>query len=234
MSRPQPSPDDPYETSDHTAPKTGKGLGSLDLLALIHSKQLSPKNLHGSARLLLIEHLTAEGVTSAQIASLLKITERTVQRDRKKLRAHYASELDPCTFQERLGELLADADRCVQNLRGMAREKDVDPAVRQRCYEKVHTIRLRTLRFLQDVRAPASGPSGPAHPTDNCEHELAALLKELSSLRDLTPLTPEARRRLRDLEGAARLLDTRGAEGAAETPPSSPDQADALPPDEAP
>jgi DNA-binding NarL/FixJ family response regulator len=57
--------------------------GSLALLQQIRNRVIKPKSLDLSQRRLLVSMLINEGQSSAEIAQLLDVSDRTIERDRQ-------------------------------------------------------------------------------------------------------------------------------------------------------
>lgn len=104
--------------------------GVLEVLSDIKASKLSPKDLGTDTRRQCIMHLSAEGVAVAEIARLLRTTERTIYRDKQAIREDQCIEHDPKLVGMMAGRLAAEAETCIQKIRRVTREKDAPHAVR--------------------------------------------------------------------------------------------------------
>lgn len=77
-----------------------------------------------------VEHFTCEGYTVAEIAEILKVTDRTVSRDKSAIRQANSIEIDPKMAAQMVGQLFNQADNCIQRIRRVTRERDTPPNVR--------------------------------------------------------------------------------------------------------
>lgn len=103
-----------------------------------------------------VAHLTIEGFSSTEIASLLKMSDRTVQRDRAAARKDYAIAPDLYLGDELLGEYHRLTMASIQRLTRLARDCDTPPYARlwaeesiSRCYNRLLEI-AQKLRYVED------------------------------------------------------------------------------------
>ncbi len=140
-------------------PESRNELCTIDALKKIQSGQLDPKAIGSDDRRQLIEYLTAGGYSKAEMAAVLKVSERTVERDRKAVREANAIARDPDLLPQMVGRLVAEAELAVQQIRKTCRERSVAPGTKvdgqHRCYQIVSdlVVRLQGLGYLPSAAA---------------------------------------------------------------------------------
>lgn len=102
----------------------------LSVLRDIKTHLVDPKSLGEDARRDCVEELTAEGYSTAEIADILGVTDRTVRRDRERIRAANAVERDPDLEKQFVGDLVRQAEIAISHIRRAARGNDARPADR--------------------------------------------------------------------------------------------------------
>lgn len=115
-----------------TAPEPGAGpvAGALELIRRLRQGELEPSSLSAEARRSCVECLTSEGCSVAEIAGVLKTTERTIARDRARIREANALRRDPALTDQMAGRLVTEADASIARLRRLSRDKDAPHAAR--------------------------------------------------------------------------------------------------------
>lgn len=100
----------------------------LSLIRDVREGRMSGMMLHRDDRLRVVEHLTAEGYTGPEIAEVLKVSERTVIRDRIAVRELNA--LLPSTelVGQVVGHFVRAAEQATGRLRRIGREAGIKPA----------------------------------------------------------------------------------------------------------
>ncbi len=78
----------------------------------------------------MVEHLTSDGYSAVEIAEVLKISERTIERDRRAIRESHALVADPALVPQMVGHLVGQAELAVGRLRRIARDRDTPAAVK--------------------------------------------------------------------------------------------------------
>lgn len=157
-----------------------------------------------------VEHLTIEGYTVAEIAEILKVTDRTIARDKATIRQANTVECDPQMTGQMVGQLINHADTCVQRIRRVTRERDTPPNVRidgeRACWVIFQSLvqRLQSLGYLPtapqqfqaEMRHRIESVPGFAEMKDEVarlelivnthgiNEEILPLLNELSDLKD--------------------------------------------------
>jgi hypothetical protein len=150
---------DGKKTSKTDAENGGdKGQGSesrtLTLLGDIKSGSVNPSCLCPADRRQLVSFLTVEGQSTAEIAHLLKVSDRTIERDKKALRKENAIVKDPRLVEQIVGRLMSEAEVCIQRIRKFQRDSDASAAAKMdgehRCFQILSGLseRLQSLGFL--------------------------------------------------------------------------------------
>ena len=106
------------------------GPSVLDLIRGIRSGDVAPGGLDKDSRRACVEHLTVEGYSAVEIAEILRVTDRTVRRDREAIRAAHAVQQDPRLVEEMVGRLVQQANVSVEHVSRAVRGKDVKPTDR--------------------------------------------------------------------------------------------------------
>ena len=112
-----------------TAPEDS-GRGVLQTIREIKAGTLKPKLLSPEDRRACVGHVYSEGLSVPQTAEFLKVSERTITRDRKVLQEEGAIDRDPRLAGVVAGQLILEADSCRQHIRRTTRDKNAPHAVR--------------------------------------------------------------------------------------------------------
>lgn len=177
----------------------------LETIRRLHDRSLTGKNLATDDRRAVVEHLSSDGMSVAQIAEILKVSERTVARDRKAIQQAHALEARPELIPQMVGRLVREAELSVGRIRTAARDKGADPGIRvdaeHRCYlivsDMVH--RLQQLGYL---------PTAAQRLEANLSHSLDGLPSagdlqfEIQRLRVVSKDNPALAARLSELQNA--------------------------------
>jgi len=137
-----------YKSEKDDGPQT------LAILQDIRKGLTDPKSLCPDDRRLLVFFLMIEGQSTAEIAHLLKVSDRTIERDKKALREEIAVTKDPKLLEQIAGGLMSEADICLQRIRKFQRDSNASPDAKmegeQRCFQiKCNLIeKLQSLGFL--------------------------------------------------------------------------------------
>ena len=132
---------------------------AIEVLRLIQSGQLDAKAIDGDDRRQLVEYLLAEGYSKAEMAAILKVSQRTVERDQKTLRQANAIEHEPKMAGRMAGRLIGEAELAIQQIRRICRDKAVGAAVKvdghHRCYQIAGdlAVKLQGLGYLPTATA---------------------------------------------------------------------------------
>jgi len=136
------SPDNLHETqenpqpSDNTPRDTGER--TLSLLQKIQAGTVDPKCIRPAERRLIVSYLMADGYSTADMAQILKVSDRSIERDKKAIRQANALAADPELVEQMAGRLVCEANLSIQRIRKAARDKNTPQAVKvdaeHRCY----------------------------------------------------------------------------------------------------
>lgn len=121
----------------------------MDLVRDISNDVRNAKDLDPVTRQECVLALSLDGFTNEDIACLLRISERTVSRDRKAARKLNALQPDCSLGDELLGELQEYAMTSIRRLTKMCSDTSTPPAVRLRADEAIARIYGR---FVDQVR----------------------------------------------------------------------------------
>lgn len=93
----------------------------LDLLKAIKSGSLNPSSLGASRRRSCVEFLWDDGLSTHEMAALLKVSERTIGRDKKTIRKRNAHAFDPGSTLELAAELQRLVNASIEKVRRVGR-----------------------------------------------------------------------------------------------------------------
>ncbi len=132
--------------------QSGNGdTGTLALLRKIELGTVEAKAISVSDRRQLVAFLIGDGYSTAELAQVLKVADRTIERDKKAIRESNAIVRDPKLVGEMVGRLIGEAELSIQRIRKVSRDKKASPAVRidgeQRCFQ-IYTDLIRSLQRL--------------------------------------------------------------------------------------
>jgi hypothetical protein len=124
------------------------------LLKRIRAGTVDPATLAPDQRRPLVALLTAEGQSTAEIAHLLHISDRTIERDKNAIREKNALYKDPELANIVAGRLSEEAQNCIQRIRRFQRDSNCPPAAKiegeRACFQIVNTMveRLQSIGHL--------------------------------------------------------------------------------------
>ncbi len=203
---PQPSDNTPHET----------GVRTLSLLQKIQAGTVDPKCIRPAERHLIVSYLMADGYSTADMAQILKVSDRSIERDKQAVRKKNALAADPELVEQMVGRLVCEAELSVQRIRKTARDKDTPQAVKvdaeHRCYQIVSDMitSLQRLGYL-----PTATPRLQADFTHNIGQipDFSQMQAEVQRLRQITGETqgtdPQLTEQLNEIEtqlGKVRLV----------------------------
>ena len=152
------SPDNLHQTQENPQPPDSTpretGERTVSLLQKIQAGTVDPKCIRPTERRLIVSYLMADGYSTAEMAQILKVSDRSIERDKKAIRQTNALAADPELVEQMVGRLVCEAELSIQRMRKAARDKDTPPAVRidaeHRCYLIVSdmTTSLQRLGYL--------------------------------------------------------------------------------------
>lgn len=147
-----------FQTPENPKPsKNGDGDSderTVSLLQKIQAGTVDPKCIRTAERRLIASYLMADGYSAADIAQILKVSDRSIERDKKAIREANALSADPELVEQMVGRLVCEADLSIQRIRKAARDKDTPQAVKvdaeHRCYQIVSDMiaSLQRLGYL--------------------------------------------------------------------------------------
>jgi hypothetical protein len=101
----------------------------------------------------------ADGYATADMAQILKVSDRSVERDKKAIRETNALAAEPELVEQMAGRLVCEAELSIQRIRKAARDKNTPQAVKvdaeHRCYQIVSDMigSLQRLGYLPTATA---------------------------------------------------------------------------------
>ena len=145
------SQDPTSKENGHKASEKDDGLQTLALLQKIKAGQFKANSIGTAERRLLVCFLMAEGQSTAEIAHLLKTSDRTIERDKKAIREEDIIAKDPKLAEKMAGMLYAEAGRCIQRIRKFQRDKDASPAAKMESERYCFQINCDLMEKLQSL-----------------------------------------------------------------------------------
>ncbi len=130
------------------------GERTLSLLQKIQAGTVDPKCIRPAERRRIVSYLMADGYCTADMAQILKVSDRSIERDKKAIRQTNALAADPQLTEQMTGRLVCEAELSIQRIRKAARDKGTPSAVRvdaeHRCYQIVSDMiaSLQRLGYL--------------------------------------------------------------------------------------
>jgi len=188
--------------------------GTVDLFRRIESGAVDPTCVSTADRRQLVGFLMGNGYSTADMSQILRVADRTIERDKKAIRESNAITRDPKLVGQMVGRLVGEAELSTQRIRKAARDKEVAPATRidgeHRCFQIISDLvrALQRLGYLptpaQKVEADLTHHVGevPDFPTIRSE---VRRLKQICQQSDDD--SPEAIRTLRLLEDQIERAD---------------------------
>jgi DNA-binding CsgD family transcriptional regulator len=173
----------------------------LEILQGIKTGTTNPALLSPKQRRRLVILLLGEGHSTAEIAHLLKVSDRTIERDKDKIRKKNAIVKDPKLVGQMAGRLLFEAETAIQKIRKYERDKQTSPATRidaeHKCFQIVNELaeRLQSMGYLptaaKKLEADLTHHTGDTLSLDEIE-------SEVRRLRDIKKSLPA--RKIRTIE----------------------------------
>lgn len=170
---------------DYQPPGHPNDRGVLETIREIKSSIFDPKRLSPEDRQACVMHLGLEGLSVPEIAQVMKVSDRTVARDRKAIQEVNAIEHDPKLAGQFAGRLATEAEACINRIRRVTRDKETPPGVKvegeRSCFEILDklTQRLQSLGFIptaaQQIQADLTHHPGEPMPASEMIAELQRL-----------------------------------------------------------
>ena len=175
----QPSDNKPDDTGQRT----------LSLLQKIYTGAVDPKCIRPAERRQIVSYLMADGYCTADMAQILKVSDRSIERDKQAIRQANALAADPELIEQMVGRLVREAELSVQRIRKAGRDKKTPQAVKvdaeHRCYQIVSDMiaSLQRLGYL-----PMATARLQADLTHNIGQipDLPQMQEEVQRLRQIT------------------------------------------------
>ncbi len=160
------------ENTTESSTDTGSDRSVLSVIRDIQQSALDPRSLGVEDRRRCVEHLTGEGYSLAEIAEILKVTERTIARDRSAVRQSNAIERDENITGEMVGQLVFQADTTINRIRRITRDSETPPATRVEG-EKACWVIARDL--IQKLQSLGYLPNAPQEIRGQMTHQVEHL-----------------------------------------------------------
>ena len=177
------------QPSDNTPGDAGER--TLSLLQKIQAGTVDPKCIRPAERRLIVSYLMADGYSTTDMAQILKVSDRSIERDKKAIRETNALAADPELVEQMVGRLVCEAELSIQRIRKTARDKNTPQAVRieaeHRCYQIVSDM-ITSLQHLGYL--PIATARLQADVTHNIG-EIPALTQMQAEVKRLRQITGE-------------------------------------------
>ena len=180
---------------------------TVSVLRKIESGVVDPKCISLSERRQLVGFLMSDGCSTAEIAQILQVGDRTIERDKKAVRESNAIARDPKLVEQMVGRLVGEAELSVQRIRKAIRDKKVSPSVKvdaeYRCFVIVNDMvqSLQRIGYLptaaQKVEADLTHHVGDVPDLGTTRAEVVRLKEICQQHPDRNP---EVVQRVRQLE----------------------------------
>jgi DNA-binding CsgD family transcriptional regulator len=128
-----------------------QGKSAIGLLREIQAGKTAGVNLAAADRRRIVEHLTAEGYGTQEVAEILKVADRTIQRDRAAIREQNAIKADPALVPIIVGNMMAQAEASASRLRRIARDKETPPSSRVEAESAAWHVTRTCIETLQEL-----------------------------------------------------------------------------------
>ncbi|MHC4695471.1 MAG: hypothetical protein ACYTFA_01870 [Planctomycetota bacterium] len=129
----------------------GGGNGTVELFRKIEAGAVDPTHISTTDRRQLVSFLMGEGYSTADMSQILRVADRTIERDKKAIRESNAIVRDPKLVGQMVGRLVGEAELSIQRIRKVARDKEAAHATRidgeHRCYQIISDL-VRALQRL--------------------------------------------------------------------------------------
>lgn len=124
---------------------------AIDILRLIKSQEVDAKTLKPDDRRTCVVHLLGEGLSTSEIAHLLRCHDRTIERDRRDIRESNSLRVDPGFADRVAGELMTEGDMTISRIRRAARDAGAGPGDRIAAEKSCFEIRCQLIDRLQSL-----------------------------------------------------------------------------------
>jgi len=124
---------------------------TLSLLQKIQAGTTDAKSIRPVERRMIVGYMMTDGYSTADIAQILKVSDRSIERDKNAIREANAIAADPKLVEQMVGRLVFEAELSIQRIRKATRDKDAPASVKidaeHRCYQIVHDMVLSLQRL---------------------------------------------------------------------------------------
>lgn len=156
----------------------GRHRNVFDVLRDIKNGVLDTSNLSADDRRLCVAQLVGDGLSVGEIAQVLRVSTRTITRDRQAIHEQNAIEPDPRLGYLFAGRLAAEYEATSARIRRVTRDKETPPAVKidgeYKCYDMFD-------RLVQRLQSIGLIPTAAQRVQSDLTHNLG----DLSSMADL-------------------------------------------------
>lgn len=121
----------------------------ISLVKAIQNGQVNAKGLSIQDRQMCVEYLANQGGSTAEIAEVLKVSDRTVRRDMGQIREKNAVEPDEGFTARFAGQILQDRQFAVDGLKRLSRDRSCPHHVVMQAYLGICNINKGTAEMLQ-------------------------------------------------------------------------------------
>ncbi len=137
--------------SAQTDPANDLPESPISLVKAVRDNVIPAKALTREQRQICVEYLGSEGYSTGEMAEILKVSSRTVRRDREQIRERNAVSLDPDFTARHVGQLLQGAQYAISSLIRISREKDCPYAARVKAIKQTWVISKELTEVLQSI-----------------------------------------------------------------------------------
>jgi transposase len=178
---------------------------TLALLQRVRAGEIDAASLAPAERQRLVEHLKLEGVTVTQVAEIMRVSERTIARDLKEVRARRAESLDELDTKQVIGTMMAQAEAHRSRLMRIAREPGAGAMAQVQAERGAWEITRDVVDTLFKTGFLAPGPHAEGAVGD--EEDAAALVAEIGRVVQVFERArPEDAETARTLDAAAKTV----------------------------
>lgn len=123
----------------------------ISLVKAIQGGQIEAKSLPKEHRQICVDYLTNEGYSSGEISEILKVSPRTIRRDRERIRQDNAVNLDADFTGRHVGLLTQRSQHAIENLIRVSKEKGCPHFVKVKAIKETWLITRGLAQLLQSV-----------------------------------------------------------------------------------
>ena len=132
-------------------PQEDNARSVLSIIRAIQSGEVDPRKFSKEQRQPCVEHLWTEGYSIVETAEILKVTERTICRDRREIQQHNALEHDPKLLAMVAGRIWQEVEISIAQIRRVCRDKATPAHVKVeggRCCVQIIVEKAKVLQSL--------------------------------------------------------------------------------------